>query len=77
MLPLSVSQIVEACPMKQASVSKQLAVLFDHHLVPRERDGTAVRYEVEDPMAFSMCALVCGKMRRDPKDMAEVFHAEI
>jgi DNA-binding transcriptional ArsR family regulator len=75
--PLTVNEIVEACRMKQANVSKQLAVLHGHHLVRREREGTCVRYEIEDPKVFSLCALVCGKMERDTKEMAEVFHPEI
>ncbi len=75
--PLSVSQLIESCRMKQANVSKQLAVLFAHHLVRRERNGLSVRYEIEDPMVFSLCALVCGKMERDTREAAEVFHPEI
>ncbi len=75
--PRNVSQIIEACGMKQANVSKQLGVLYDHHLVRRERDGSAVQYEIADPMVFSLCALVCGKMERDTKVAAGVFHPEI
>ncbi len=75
--PLTVTQIVAACRMKQANVSRQLAVLHDHHLVRRERNGDCVRYEIHDPMVFSLCDLVCGKMERDAKEVAEVFHPEI
>jgi DNA-binding transcriptional ArsR family regulator len=75
--PLTVSQIVEACGMKQANVSRQLAILHDHRLVRRERAGSAVRYQILDPMVFSLCSLVCGKVERDTKKAAEVFHPEI
>ncbi len=75
--PLSVSEIVESCGMKQANVSRQLAVLHDHHLVRRERDGSCVHYEIADPLVFSLCALVCGKAERDTKQAAGVFHPEI
>ena len=75
--PLSVSHLVEACSMKQANVSKHLAVLHDHRLVNRERDGCLVRYEVADPMVFSLCDVVCGKMERDAKCAVALFHPEI
>ena len=75
--PLTVNELVEACALKQANVSKQLAILHDHHLVKRERDGTSIRYEIADPMVFSLCNLVCGKMKKDALCAAAVFHPEI
>ena len=75
--PLSVNELVEASAMKQANVSKQLAILHDHHLVKRERDGTSIRYEIADPMVFSLCNLVCGKMKKDAQCAVAVFHPEI
>ena len=75
--PLSVNELVETCAMKQSNVSKQLAILHDHHLVKRERAGTSIRYEIADPMIFSLCHLVCGKMRKDTECAAAVFHPEI
>ena len=75
--PLTVSELVETCDMKQANVSKHLAVLHDHHLVKRERNGVSVRYEIADPMIFSLCNLVCGKMQRDAKCAVALFHPEI
>ncbi len=75
--PLTVSELVEAAGMKQANVSKHLAVLHDHHLVKRERAGTSVRYQIADPMVLSLCNLVCGKMERDAKCAVALFHPEI
>jgi DNA-binding transcriptional ArsR family regulator len=75
--PLTVSQLVEGCAMKQANVSKHLGVLHDHHLVKRERDGISIRYQIADPMIFALCNLVCGKMERDAKCAAALFHPEI
>jgi DNA-binding transcriptional ArsR family regulator len=75
--PLSVGQLVDRCAMKQASVSKRLGVLHTHHLVKREREGTTVRYEIADPMVFALCELVCGKMEKDAKEAAAVFHPQI
>jgi len=75
--PLTVSQLVEACAMKQANVSKHLGVLHDHRLVKRRREGASVRYEIADPLIFSLCKLVCGKMERDAKCAVALFHPEI
>jgi DNA-binding transcriptional ArsR family regulator len=75
--PLTVSELVEACDMKQANVSKHLGLLHDHHLVKRERDGISIRYQIADPMIFALCDLVCGKMERDVKCAAALFAPDI
>jgi DNA-binding transcriptional ArsR family regulator len=75
--PLSVGELIEACAMKQANVSKHLAVLHDHHLVKRERRGNTVLYAIADSMVFSLCELVCGKMKKDAKRAVALFHPEI
>ena len=72
--PLNVSELMEACDMKQANVSKHLGVLHDHHLVKRKRDGISISYEIADPMIFSLCKLVCGKMERDARLAKVLFH---
>jgi DNA-binding transcriptional ArsR family regulator len=71
--PLSVNELVEACSMKQANVSKHLAVLHAHHLVQRERQGNSILYAIADPMIFSLCSLVCGKMEKDAKRAVALF----
>jgi len=75
--PMTVSQLVEACDMRQTNVSKQLAILFDARLVKRERNGTFVHYQIADPLVFSLCNLVCGKVARDTRCAAAVFNPEI
>ncbi len=70
---LTVTELVEASSMKQANVSKHLAVLHQHGLVRRERDGVCIRYQIADPMIFSLCNLVCGKVERDRKQAAAIF----
>lgn len=75
--PQSVSELIELCGMKQANVSKHLAVLHDHRLVKRARDGVSVRYEIADSMIFSLCNLVCSKMECDAKQTAALFNPEI
>ena len=71
--PLNVTELMDACKMKQANVSRHLGVLHDHRLVKRERDGISIRYEIADPMIFSLCNLVCGKMERDAHRAAAMF----
>lgn len=71
--PLSVGELVEVCALRQANVSKHLGVLHDHRLVKRSREGPSVRYEIADPMIFSLCDLVCGKIERDAKCAVELF----
>ena len=75
--PQTVSELVETCDMKQANVSKHLGVLHDHNLVKRRREGISIRYQIADPMIFSLCNLVCGKMKRDTQCAAALFHPEI
>ncbi|SPE51464.1 ArsR family transcriptional regulator [Verrucomicrobia bacterium] len=75
--PLSVNELVEASGMKQANVSKQLAILRDHDLVRGERQGTSIRYEIADSTVFSLCDAVCGKLAKDAKRAVTVFHPEI
>jgi DNA-binding transcriptional ArsR family regulator len=75
--PLTVTQLMETCGMKQANVSKHLGVLHNHLLVRRERSGASIRYEIADPMIFSLCNLVCGKMEKDAKEAVAMFSAEI
>ena len=74
--PRTVNQLVEACGLKQANVSKHLAVLHDHRLVKREREGNCIRYEIADPIIFSLCELVCGKIEQDARCASALFQAK-
>ena len=75
--PLTVNELVETCELKQANVSKQLAILHEARLVRRKRDRTFIRYEIADPMVFSLCNLVRGKIAKDTQCAAAVFAPEI
>ena len=63
--PLSVGQIVDATQAKQSNISKQLGILHNSGLLKRERQGNLIFYSIADPMIFDLCALVCGKLRKD------------
>ncbi len=75
--PLAVHQLMDICEMKQANVSKHLGVLHSHRLVERERKGAFITYRIADPMVFSLCELVCGKMERDAKCAVALFAPDI
>ncbi len=75
--PLSVSELMKVCSMRQANVSKHLAILHDQHLVQRRREGLKVLYEIADPVVFSLCELVCGKMECDAEKAAALFQPDI
>jgi DNA-binding transcriptional ArsR family regulator len=63
--PLAVHELVEICSMKQASVSKHLALLHNLRPVRRRREGVSVIYEIADPVIFAVRDLVCGKIAKD------------
>ncbi len=71
--PLTVSQLMKTCSLRQANVSRHLAVLHDHRLVKRERDGASIRYQIAEPMIFSRGDLVCGKIARDARCAVALF----
>jgi DNA-binding transcriptional ArsR family regulator len=75
--PQAVNQLMRACSMKQANVSKHLGVLHDHRLVERKREGISIRYQIADPMVFALCELVCGKIQRDAQCAVALFAPEI
>ena len=62
--PGYVYELCERTGLKQANVSKQLAMMYDAGLVKRERNGNQIRYSVGDAMVFELCDLVCAKLHR-------------
>ena len=65
--PRTVNELVKKCRLKQANVSKQLAILYDAHLVARRRSGNLVHYQISDPIVFALCDRVCAKVSKDAK----------
>lgn len=57
--PATVGAIVDATGMKQANVSKQLALLYSAGIVARNRQGTSIIYHIALPIVRDLCALVC------------------
>lgn len=71
--PFSVGELVTRLGAKQANVSKQLGLLHGAGILMRERVGNTVYYAISDPLVFELCDLVCGKLKRDAKQMAKLF----
>ena len=73
--PLSVGQIVDATNAKQSNISKQLGILHDAGMLKRERQGNLIFYSIADPMIFDLCALVCGKLRKDAESQLALIRS--
>ena len=54
----SVSQLVERLGLRQANVSKHLAVMRERGLVRSRREGPAVYYTLSDPRIFEAIKLL-------------------
>jgi DNA-binding transcriptional ArsR family regulator len=61
--PANVSQIVSALGLKQANVSKQLAILHQAGVLKRTKTGNVVEYAIGMALVFDLCALVCDGLR--------------
>lgn len=62
--PASVGAIVRVTGLKQANVSKQLALLAAAGVLDRRREGTSVIYFIAVPLIRDMCELVCEGARQ-------------
>jgi DNA-binding transcriptional ArsR family regulator len=69
---LCVNDLVRMLGISQAHVSRQLSILHDGGLLTRERKGTQAFYSIADPIVFSLCEEVCGKLARDAKAEASL-----
>ena len=51
----------------------RLDIFHDAGLLVRKRDGNQVFYSIADPMIFELCALVCGKLKKDAQQQLAAF----
>lgn len=70
---LTVGQLAERTGTTQQNVSKHLKLLVDGGVVARDRRGTASVCSISDPLVFEMCAAVCGGIRRQAADVAQLL----
>lgn len=62
--PRHVNALIEATGLRQANLSKHLAVLREHGLVAPVRRGRFVDYAIADPAVLTLCDAVCGQVAR-------------
>lgn len=71
--PMNVSEIGEATGLGQANLSKHLKMLTEAEILSRHPQGVAVYYEIQDPMIFELCELVCDRLYQRMQQKAEKF----
>ena len=74
--PLTVSELIEACGMKQANVSKHLAALAQGGLIKRHKVGTSIYYAVADPAVYTLCDVVCASVQQRIAEEAQALGFE-
>lgn len=57
----------------QQNVSKHLGLLHRAGIVSRTKEGTAVRYAIADESVFAICELVCGGLRAQLDELAQIL----
>ena len=62
--PRHVNALIEATGLRQANLSKHLAVLREHGVVAPVRRGRFVDYAIADPAVLTLCDAVCGQVTR-------------
>ncbi|MCC6427352.1 MAG: winged helix-turn-helix transcriptional regulator [Phycisphaerales bacterium] len=67
----SVGELVDRCGIKQANMSKQLAILAAAGIVDRRQEGNRVVYRIGMPLVFELCSLVCGSITERAWQRAE------
>ncbi|MGB5713546.1 MAG: metalloregulator ArsR/SmtB family transcription factor [Waterburya sp.] len=70
---MNVSEIGEATGLGQANLSKHLKMLTEAEILSRQPQGVSVYYEIQDPMIFELCELVCDRLYERMQQKAEKF----
>jgi ArsR family transcriptional regulator len=61
----TVTQVVAETGQSFANVSKHLKQLASGGLLARRKEGSFVKYRLDDPVIEKICELVCDSLRRD------------
>lgn len=59
----SVQELCERTGLGQANVSKHMAILAEHGIVDRRKEGLFSIYSIADRSVFEMCHAVCGALQ--------------
>jgi DNA-binding transcriptional ArsR family regulator len=71
--PSSVGDLVGRSGLKQANVSKQLAILQSAGIIDRRQDGNRAIYSIKLPLVFELCDLVCQGVARQAAERAAML----
>lgn len=69
----SVGEIVKACGLSQANVSKHLSVLQGGRFVARRKAGNFAYYSIADPIVKKICSQICEWMLADAENLTREF----
>ncbi len=72
----NVTELTRDLKVRQASVSKHLAVLKQAGLVSAQRRGTQVFYRIQDKSVFEMCRIVCDGVVRHIQQESSVLDSD-
>ena len=68
----SVAELTQMLATSQQNVSKHLGVLHEAGIVGRRKQGTQTLYAIADSSVLDLCEQVCGGLRRQFTDLAEL-----
>lgn len=69
----SVGELGAEVRLEQANASRHLQTLTRAGILSRRKDGMNVYYKVSDESIFHICDIVCGSMKAQLRNHAEVF----
>lgn len=69
--PKNVTEIMDITGLGQANVSKHLKILAQAGIVSRQPQGVSAFYEIDDPLIFDLCELVCQRLSMRHKEQSK------
>lgn len=70
---MNATELSEATGLGQANLSKHLKMLTEAEILSRQPQGVAIYYEIQDPMIFELCELVCDRLYARMQQKTETF----
>jgi len=75
---MNVSEIAGATGLGQANLSKHLKILTQAGILSRKPSGVSVYYEINDPLIFNLCELVCDRLSTQiQQQAAQIEHLTV
>ena len=68
----TVAALTDSLGTSQQNISKHLGVLHESGIVGRRKQGTHTLYAITDESVLGLCDQVCGGLRRQFTDLAEL-----